>query len=173
MEFPVSQIHIVATDYRTYILLYGCIEVYIVDSRHLSGALILVQENVSKENWKKLQEFIFELNIADGDQLYELEDKDSVLGMNRECTEEVKVRPACRKDMVKELVDSREELVRELLMMRAFEEQARVKKAEQEKLKTQLMIRANRDIPVEEISCMIFMFISTSMALYWSHFSFL
>lgn len=179
-SLQMNNTRIIDTDYEHYVLIYGCAESQYQEGHHISGYLLLVQSpNVPEATWNKVQTFFFALFPYD-EQNYTLPDRSTILqDRATECQPDTIQKKnnavLCPKKALYNMALVQREVVREIKAV----QKARLKKKEQhdphsEEARTYAYSIQSweQDIPVEEISCFVTMFLAVSLALYWTHFSF-
>lgn len=176
-SLQVDNTRIIDTDYEHYVVIYGCAESHYQSGFHISGYLLLVSSpEIPDAAWKKVQSFFYALFDYDAFN-YTLPDRRTIL-TDREtfCQEYAKKESLlCPKKSVMEMLQAQPILIKDLVSM----QKSREKKTEQWDPNSEdatayirRIKQEEQDVPVEEISCYVTMFISIALAIYWTHFSF-
>lgn len=168
----VNGTRIIDTDYATFVLIYGCAEASYQNGHHLSGFLLLGNSiHISDSVWNRLEAFFSNMSEYDK-QKYKLPERSTLLNSREtgECHDAVSSKPLpvlCNKQTIRNMVEVEKVVVKELRKL----QKDRVKEQEEIKKKEVLARFENHEIPYDEISCLVSMFVAVTFGLYWTHFS--
>lgn len=176
-SLQVDNTRIIDTDYEHYVVIYGCAESHYQSGFHISGYLLLVSSlEVPDVTWKRVQSFFYALFDYDGYN-YTLPDRRTILAdRGTFCKEYTKKESLlCPKKSVTGMLQDQPVLIKEILSMQKSREKKKEQwdpNSEDATAYIRRIQHEEQDVPVEEISCYVTMFLSIALAIYWTHFSF-
>lgn len=169
----VDNTRIIDTDYENYIIVQSCVGALADEGTHRSGYLVLVKpETVTDTIWDRVKMVFTGLSVYDI-VTYVLPDPNSLIKARPTECEGSKVKviknPLCPKKRNYAMLVNQREVV---LEFRQMKRRKAVKVIPGQAVAYDRRLQEDYVVPIEQLSCMVTMFISMTLALYWTHFSF-
>lgn len=177
--FQVDNTRIIATDYLSYVVIWGCADSEYMSGFHISGYLLLIGSVDILDSVRAKVQPLFKRFAECDDSSYNLPVSINLAEERETLCEGKRLTTLCDKESLAAMAIGKQEVMKDIRQIQRS--RLRKKKAEHrnpgEPLLRGIPIESmdfyeEHEVPYEEIACLVTMFASVAMSLYWTHFSF-